>query len=221
VTLLLLIRHAVTDATGSRLTGQRRGFSLSEAGVAQASALAERLRPIPLAALWSSSLERCVETARIVGDGRRLDIRTFPELMDVDYGRWSGRSLRPLYRTTLWRRLQAAPSNVRFPEGETLSEVQGRSLPVLLEAADRYRGKIVAVVTHADVIRLALAHFAGMHVDHFQRLTVSPASVSAVSLGDRVPRILRTNDTGSLDDLLARHAAAKQTPKRTRPAGSA
>ncbi len=201
MTLFLLIRHALTDVTGKRLSGSLPGFHLSAEGREQADRLSERLAPIRLTAIYSSPLERCVETAKVVARGRNLEIRRLPDLDEVGYGQWSGRSLAQLARTSLWKRLQQAPSSVRFPGGETLSEVQGRTAAALEGIASRSPRGVVAVVTHADVIRLLLAHFAGIHIDLFQRLTVSPASVSALVLGDRVPRILRVNDTGSVTDL--------------------
>ena len=211
--LLLLVRHALTDATGRRLSGQETGLHLSESGRAQAELLSDRLSPIPLAALYSSPLERCVETAEIVARGRSIEVRLLPQLMEVDYGRWTGRPLPQLYRTALWKRLQQAPSSIRFPDGETLGEVQQRCVTALEEIAGRHAKKAVAVVAHADVIRLTLAHYAGVHIDLYQRLTVSPASVSALSLGDRIPRIIRVNDTGSVEDLATRRSVRRRAPR--------
>ncbi|MDP8956409.1 MAG: histidine phosphatase family protein [Actinomycetota bacterium] len=212
MTLFLLIRHALTDVTGKRLSGSLPGFHLSAEGRHQAERLAERLEPIRLTAIYSSPLERCVETAEAVARRRNLQVRRLPDLDEVGYGQWSGRSLAQLARTALWKRLQQAPSSVRFPGGETLSEVQGRTAAALEGIASRSPRGVIAVVSHADVIRLLLAHFAGIHIDLFQRLTVSPASVSALVLGDRIPRILRVNDTGSVADLAA---AAERIAART------
>ncbi len=218
MTLFLLIRHALTDVTGKRLSGSLPGFHLSAEGREQAERLAERLAPIRLTAIYSSPLERCVETAEAVAGGRRLEVQRLPDLDEVGYGQWSGRSLAQLARTSLWKRLQQAPSSVRFPGGETLAEVQSRTAAALERMALRSPRGVIAVVTHADVIRLLLAHFAGIHIDLFQRLTVSPASVTAVVLGDRIPRILRVNDTGSVADLalaaerIAARAAASASP---------
>jgi probable phosphomutase (TIGR03848 family) len=222
MTLFLLIRHALTDVTGKRLSGSLPGFHLSAEGSNQAERLAERLAPIRLTAIYSSPLERCVQTAEAVARGRRLPVKALPDLDEVGYGDWSGRSLTQLARTSLWRRLQQAPSSVRFPGGETLSEVQGRAAAALERIAARSPRGVIAVVTHADVIRLLLAHYAGIHIDLFQRLTVSPASVSAVVLGDRVPRILRMNDTGTVEDLalaaerIAARAASSSPDGRSR-----
>jgi probable phosphoglycerate mutase len=145
-----------------------------------------------------------VETAEAVAGGRGLTVRIEPDIREVEYGRWTGRPLAQLARTSLWKRLQQQPSGVRFPEGESLDEVQGRAVRALDAIAARHPRGIVAAVTHADVIRLALAHYSGIHLDLYQRLIVSPASVTAIALGDRVPRIVRTNDTGTLDDLVQR-----------------
>jgi probable phosphomutase (TIGR03848 family) len=213
--LLLLVRHGLTDATGRRLSGQAPGHHLSEAGREQAAALVRRMEPIPLAAIYASPLERCVETAEPLARARRTEVRPLPGVLEVGYGRWTGRPLAQLARTDLWRRVQQTPSRVRFPDGESLAEVQRRSVEALEDLAPRHRRRAVAVVTHADVIRLVLAHYAGVHLDLYQRLVVSPASVSAVALGDGVPRILRMNDTGQLGDLAPRRSRrAPASPHR-------
>jgi len=227
VALLLLVRHAMTDSTGKRLSGQTPGLHLSDTGRAQAERVAERLRPVPMAAIYSSPLERCVETAEPIAAGRQITVRALPALMEVDYGAWSGRAFGQLHRTTLWKRLMQQPSSIRFPGGETLAEVQARCVHSMEEIAEKHPRRIVGVVAHADVIRLTLAHFAGVHIDLYQRITVSPASVSALLLGDRIPRIVRVNDTGSLEDLVPRRTerggsgdgSARRPRTRSRPTG--
>jgi probable phosphomutase (TIGR03848 family) len=208
VGLLLLVRHALTEATGRRLSGRTPGIHLSDEGRRQAAQLAERLAPLPLAAIYASPLERCLETAEPIATSRRLSIQQIPELAEVDYGRWTGRSMPQLIRTALWKKVQQTPSAVTFPQGEGLIDAQRRSVAALETIAARHPKAVVAVVSHADVIRLVLAHFAGLHIDLFQRLIVSPASVSAVALGDRIPRIIRMNDTGALDDLAGRRSSS-------------
>lgn len=219
--LLLLIRHALTQATGKRLSGRTPGIHLSVEGRQQAEHLAGRLAGLPLAAVYASPLERCAETAETIAVPRGLAVRTVPELAEVDYGRWTGRSMPQLVRTTLWRKVQQAPSSVTFPEGEGLIDAQRRGVAALEEIAGRHPRSVVVVVSHADVIRLVLAHYAGLHIDLFQRLIVSPASVSAVALGDRIPRIVRMNDTGRLDDLARRRSPPRRrgspTPKHGSP----
>jgi probable phosphoglycerate mutase len=219
MTLVLLLRHALTDVTGKKLSGRSPGFHLSDAGRAQADALGERLRQVPLAAMYASPLERCLETAGAVAAGRNIDVLPAPELLEVEYGAWTGRSLAQLTRTKLWKQVQQAPGSIRFPDGESLTEAQQRAVAFLDELGRRHPKKIVAACSHADVIRLALAHYAGIHVDLFQRLIVSPASVSAVLLGERIPRIVRMNDTGTAADLAPRRPAA--APPKPRSSGSA
>jgi probable phosphomutase (TIGR03848 family) len=220
--LVLLIRHAVTEVTGKRLSGQTPGIHLSDEGRQQAMALVERLAPVPLAAIYSSPLERCMETAQAVAAQRGLAVEPVPELTEVGYGRWTGRPLAVLARTSLWKQIQQAPSTVRFPEGETLTEVQRRSAAAIDSIAARHARTVIGVCSHADVIRLLLAHYAGVHIDLFQRLIVSPVSVSAVLLDDRIPRIIRMNDTGTLSDLSGsrRPAARKRSSRQPGARGS-
>jgi probable phosphomutase (TIGR03848 family) len=195
---LLLVRHGHTDAAGKRLTGWAPGVHLSEDGRRQAERLVTRLHGIRVDTIVSSPLERCRETAAPLAKarGRRVVVRR--AWIEVGYGDWTGRSISQLRRTKLWRRVMTTPSIVRFPGGERLLEVQARAVDAAFDlAAEHPRGTVV-VVSHADVIRLLVAHLAGMHADHLQRLSVDTASITAVSLSDGVPRLLTVNDTGDL-----------------------
>lgn len=202
VTLVLLIRHAFPDATRNRLYGTTPGIHLSEHGREQAARLAERLSGVRLAAVYSSPLERCVETAEAIAAERRLEVEALSDLGEVEYGEWTGRTFRMLRRTTLWRRVHEVPSSVRFPGGESLEEVRERGVRAVDSIAARHPRRAVAAVSHGDVIRLVLAYHAGIHIDLFQRLVADRASVSAVALGEGAPRVLRMNDTGTLTDLV-------------------
>ena len=205
MTLVLLVRHAVTDVTGKRLYGRSPGISLSEAGRAQADRLAERLSSVRLAAVYSSPIERCLETAAPVASTHRLRVQRIEDLLEIDYGRWTGRAFGSLARTRLWRRVHGGnPSAARFPGGETLAEAQRRGVAAMERIAEWHPRAAVAVVTHGDMVALLLAYFGGIHVDLFQRIEVAPASVSAMSIGEGVPRIRRINDTGTLEDLITR-----------------
>ena len=210
--LVLLVRHATTEATGRILTGWTPGHPLDETGRAQAAALADRLATMRLAAVYSSPIDRCRETAEAVATRHRLGVREVEDLGEVRYGDWTGRPLRALTRTNLWKELLRAPSQVRFPNGETLGEVQARAVAAVNELAARHRRRTVVACSHADVIRLLLAHYSGVHVDLFQRTAISPASVTAVVLEGGTPRILRVNDTGTLADLTPQ----KPAPRRGR-----
>jgi probable phosphomutase (TIGR03848 family) len=209
VSLLLLIRHALTESTGKRLTGWTPGVHLSARGREQAEELGRRLTGFPLQAIYSSPLERCRETARPVSRAAGLDVVVRPDLGEVRFGAWTGRSLSQLRRTKLWSVVQSTPSRARFPEGESVPEVEHRAVAAVERIAAEHPRSAVAVFSHADVIKLVLATLSGTHMDLFQRLSVSPASVSAVALGDGAPRILRVNDTGDLGELAP--------PKRGRP----
>ncbi len=224
MTLLLLIRHGHTPTAGKVLTGWQRGVHLTEEGRAQADGLVGRLDGVPIAAIYSSPLERCRETAAPIARARGLSVTPRRALIETGYGEWSGRSIPQLKRTALWRTLQRSPSAIRFPGGESLRDVQTRGVDAALEIATEHPGKTVALVTHADVVRLILTHFAGMHLDLFERLAVEPCSVSAIALGDGWARILKVNDTGDLRSLAARpkprrRPSAAEAPRRPQVRG--
>jgi probable phosphomutase (TIGR03848 family) len=204
VTVVLLVRHAITEDTGKRLYGRQPGVHLSERGREQADRLAARLSELPLAAVYSSPLERCVETAVPIAAALGLEVTEEPDLVETDTGAWTGKTFRQIGRTRRWRQLLMLPSSSRAPGGESAAEVQARSVRAIDRIAERHRTGAVAVISHGDPIRLVLAHYAGLHLDLFQRLEVAAASVSAVALSDGPPRVVRVNDTGSLDDLAPR-----------------
>lgn len=194
--------------TGKRLYGRSEGISLSEVGREQAADLARRLAELPLDALYSSPLDRCMETARPIGEACGVKVIPVKGVLEIDYGTWTGRPFTSLRRLRLWREFHGAnPSSPRFPGGETLLEAQRRAVEAVGELAERHPKGTIAVVTHGDVVALVLAHFAGIHIDLFQRLEVAPASVTAIAFGSGAPRIRRVNDTGSLRDLAPRRRA--------------
>jgi len=204
MTTLLLVRHGHTDAAGKRLTGRAPGVHLNELGRRQAERLVERLEGVRIDAIVSSPLERCRETAAPLAKARGRAVDVGRAWIEVGYGEWTGRSISQLRRTKLWRRVMFAPSNVRFPGGESLLEVQGRAVDATLDIAARHARGTVVVVSHADVIRLLVAHVAGMHADHLQRLSIDTASITAVSISDGFPRLLTVNDTDDLGVLRSR-----------------
>lgn len=201
MTTLLLVRHGHTDAAGKRLTGRAPGVHLNELGRRQAERLVERLDGVRIDAIVSSPLERCRETAAPLAKARGRAVDVGRAWIEVGYGEWTGRSISQLRRTKLWRRVMFAPSNVRFPGGESLLEVQGRAVDATLDIAARHARGTVVVVSHADVIRLLVAHLAGMHADHLQRLSIDTASITAMSISDGFPRLLTVNDTDDLSVL--------------------
>ena len=198
--LLLLLRHAVTEHTGARLSGWTPGVHLSEAGREQADGLAGRLGPVPLDAVYASPLERCQETAAAVAEAKGLDVETLEDIGEVRYGAWTGRALKELAREPLWKVVQSSPSAARFPEGESLFEMQARAVLAIERLREAHPEQTVAVCSHADVIKALTCHYLGMHLDLFQRVVVSPASVTAFAFGPG-PYLVRLNDTGGNADL--------------------
>jgi probable phosphomutase (TIGR03848 family) len=199
MTRLLLIRHGANDLQKKGvLAGWMPGVHLSEEGRGQAEALAQRLAPIKIEAIYTSPLERTFETAEIIAVPHGLPVVVREGLGEAHYGRWTGQPLERLRKRRLWRAVQFAPSMLRFPGGESLREVQARVTAELEELRTKHPKQTVAVVSHADVIKAAVAHYAGLHLDLFQRLIIAPASLTALELGGLVPHLVCMNDTGHL-----------------------
>lgn len=201
MTLMLLIRHGTNDWVHGRLAGWTPGVHLNADGKAQAEALAERLGDLPIAAIYTSPLERCVETATAVAQPRGLQLRLVEQIGEVRYGEWQGAELQELYKHELWPGVQFYPSGTRFPNGETLGEAQMRMVQALDGLRAQHPREMIAVCSHADIIKLAVAYYIGMHIDLFQRLTINPCSLTALSFERMGPRLLAFNDTGSLEHL--------------------
>lgn len=197
----LLIRHAQNDwVKKNRLAGWTPGVHLNDVGRQQADQLASRLSQLPLKAIYSSPLERCMETAAAVTAVHALEIQQIEAMGEVRYGKWQGKKIKKLSKKPAWRIIQHFPSRFRFPEGESLLEVQQRAVSAIEELATKHKDEMFAIVSHADVIKLALAHYLGMHIDLFQRLAVSPASVSLVALPESgIVRVMRVNDHGPIE----------------------
>lgn len=198
MTRLLLIRHGQTDTADKKLTGWLPGVHLNDSGREQAEALVERLAPIKLAAIYSSPLERAMETARPLAKARNLDVVKAPGIAEVDYGGWAGKSLKVLARKKEWRIVQIAPSAFRFPDGEAMHEMQSRAVAEVQRIAAAHPKQTVALFSHGDVLKAIVAFFSGIALDNFQRIAISPASVSVIELGPFGARISRLNDTGPL-----------------------
>jgi probable phosphoglycerate mutase len=193
--LLLLIRHGENAyvKTG-KMAGRLPGVHLNERGRQQAADLAKALTNVPLKAIYSSPLERAMETADPIAEGRKIKTQPRPDLMDNDIGKWQGRTTKQLSRTKKWRLVQQAPSRFKFPEGESFLEAQTRLASCLDEIAATHKPKdIVAVVFHADPIKLAVAHYIGLPLDHFQRLGCDTGSVTFLYVGEGSAHLLRLN----------------------------
>lgn len=204
--LLLLIRHGENDfvKTG-KLAGQTAGIHLNERGQKQAQALGEALKNVPLKALYSSPLERAMETAQPIATSHSLTIQQEPGLMDADLGKWQGKSLKALRLTNAWKIVQHSPSRFQFPEGESFMDLQTRIVNALEGMVKRHNKPkdIVAVVFHADPIKLAISHFLGLPLDHFQRLGCDTGSLSALFVGEMGANLIKLNQRPPFDFLQA------------------
>jgi len=199
--VILLIRHGENEYTRTgKLAGWTEGVGLNAAGQKQAQALVERLKDVPLKAIYTSPLERAQETAAPLAAARGLTPIVRPGLGEVGYGEWTGKSLKRLARTKLWRVVQGLPSAMRFPGGETIRAAQLRLVDALDEIARAHpRPKdVVAAFSHSDPIKLAVAYYLGMPLDLFQRLHINTCSVTLVALGHGAPSLVKLNDTGPL-----------------------
>ena len=191
---MILVRHGQTPTTGSVLPGRAAGLHLAEAGTAQAEAVAERLGQLDrVDAVYTSPLERTRETAKPIARARGLRARVERGLLECDFGEWTGRPLKDLGKLAEWTTVQRYPSGFRFPGGESFPEMQGRITGALARLVERHRGGVVVAVSHADPIKAAVASALGTHLDLFQRIAVSPCSISAVSYGTTGPMVLTVN----------------------------
>lgn len=194
---LLLIRHAPTPETGNKLTGRLPGVWLGEEGKAAAQRTASYLRGVNIKTVYTSPVERALETAQIVAQEHALDPVEEPGVTEVDFGTWAGRSFGQLRRTKQWATVQSVPSQARFPEGESFLEAQHRAVEACNRITARAGKGTVAVVSHSDVIKLVVSHYLGQPIDLFQRINISTASVTALHLRQGTPPFISVvNGTG-------------------------
>jgi probable phosphomutase (TIGR03848 family) len=200
VTTVILLRHGRTTAnTSGVLAGWTPGVELDETGAGQVRGVAERLAKVPLAAIVSSPLQRCRQTADAVAEGRNLGVQADDRLGEARYGDWTGRTLKELVKEPLWKVVQQHPSAAVFPgpEGEGLAQTQARAVAAVREWNAKLGPDAVWLAcSHGDVIKAILADALGLHLDQFQRIVVDPASISVVTYTDTRPFVVRVNDTG-------------------------
>ncbi len=200
MTTLILIRHGQTDSADKKLTGWLPDVHLNETGQKQAEELPARLAQIEIAALYSSPLERTLETAQPLARMRGLRIQKVNDLGEVKYGEWQGQSLKILSHKKEWKIVQAAPSAFQFPAGESFRETQSRAVGAIEKIVADHAKETIAAFSHGDVIKLIVAYYSGIALDNFQRIAISPASISVIELGPFGARIGRLNDTGPLQN---------------------
>lgn len=202
--LLLLIRHGENDFTKThKLAGYTPNVHLNERGQNQAQALADALKEVPVKAIYSSPLERAVETATPIAAARKLELQTEPGLLETNVGKWQGRSLAALRLQKHWKVVQSAPSRAQFPEGETFYECQARVVTALDSISRKYKPQdIVACIFHADPIKLAIAHYIGLPLDHFQRLSCDTGSLTALYVSESGANLIKLNQRPPFEFLI-------------------
>ncbi len=220
-TLVLLVRHGTTPTTGKVLPGRAPGLHLADRGKEQAATVADRLagwaaRPAGagngkgsaappagrIAAVYASPLERTRETAAPIARATGLKVQVNRGLLECDFGDWTGAELKKLMKLPEWATVQRYPSGFRFPGGESFTAMQARIVTALADLCRRHPGETIVAVSHADPIKAAVADALGSHLDLFQRIVISPCSVTAISYGPVGPTVLAVNSTGALTDLV-------------------
>lgn len=193
--IILLIRHGENEYVKKhRLAGRLPGVHLNKRGREQADILAETLAAMPIKAIYSSPLERAVETGEPIAVTHKLKVIKREGLLELDVGNWQGKTIKQVARTKLWKVVQNNPARARFPEGETFGEAQLRIANEIeyLTAKHKPRDTIICV-GHSDMIKLAVAYYLGLSLDFFQRLTIDPATISTLYIGKSSTRLINLN----------------------------
>lgn len=207
-TQILLVRHGQTPTTGKILPGRTCGLYLNDRGREQAQQVAQRLAVLPVTAIYSSPLERTMETAAATAEQTGLEVVEEPGLLEGDFGDWTGAELAELMKLPEWQTVQQRPDTFRFPNGESFAEMQDRMATTLDKLRSRHPGGTVVCFSHADPIRVAMSDALGSALRKFQRISIGPCSVSAIAYptesGEDGARVLTVNSSlDSLADLRA------------------
>jgi probable phosphoglycerate mutase len=198
MTTILLIRHATTDAVGKFLAGRMEGVSLNTEGKTEAQTLARRLAHLKLAAIYSSPLERAIETAAPLADVLQLTTTISDDFLELDMGDWTNKTYSEIKEDARFGHFNTYRSGTKIPGGETMLNAQMRIVTGLQKLYKQHSNETVAVVSHADMIKAAVTYFAGIHLDLFHRIEISPASVSIIQMFEETARITLVNDTGAI-----------------------
>jgi probable phosphoglycerate mutase len=193
MTTFFLIRHASCDGLGQTLWGRTPGVCLNEQGKLQAQQLAERFEGITFDAIYSSPLERALQTAEPIARSMKLEVIKNEALNEIDFGEWSGKTLEELHSDERWRHFNSRRSTASVPGGESFLEVQNRVVKEIDRLTREHREGRVAIISHADPIKAVVGYFAATPIDLIQRFEISPCSVSVISVDEEGPRITRIN----------------------------
>lgn len=190
-----LVRHGETDAARHGLYGRSPGIALSEAGKAEAHRVADHLKSRPVVAIYSSPLERTMETAAPIAEALRLNVQQCAAFIEVDQGDWTGVAWQELHKNPDWRLYNTYRSGTSCPNGEMAIEIQARAVRTLNQLLELHSDQQIVMVSHADVIRAAICHYAGIPIDFSLRIEISPGSVSTLQLHRDGARIIELNRT--------------------------
>lgn len=196
MTRFLLIRHATNNTVGATIAGRMPGVHLNEEGKTQAVKLAERLKGIPVNAVYSSPLERCLETAKPLTEMLGKDLTIIEEFTEIEYGKWTNCALNELKDDLQFKHWNSFRSSTRIPGGEMMIEVQARMIAGLKKIQQQHSEQTIAIISHGDPIRAVVAFYAGMPLDFLLRIEIEPASVSVIDLYDEFAQLIVVNDTG-------------------------
>ncbi len=198
MTTVLLIRHGETDANGKSIMGWEKGWDLNAAGKRQVAELAGRLKRIPIRAVYTSPLERAVETGTPIAESHGVPLTAVDELGEIHFGEWEGKTMQELDQSEEWRRYNTVRSLVRPPGGEMMVEVQTRMVDQMDCLVWRHPNETVAVVTHGDPLRATLAYYLHIPLDSLLRFEIGLASASVLQIDQWNARVLCVNHTGDL-----------------------
>jgi probable phosphomutase (TIGR03848 family) len=194
MSFILLIRHGENNLVGKRLAGRLPDVHLNDKGSQQAEVLRDLLSTAPIKAIYTSPLERAVETAQPLANSLNLTVIQHPGLLEVNFGRWQGKTIKQMHRLKLWKIVHQQPSQMRFPDGESFAEAQQRMVACLEEINQAWEeNDLIACVSHSDSIRLVIAHFLAMPLDAFQRIAIDTASLTLLHLGKERPVLVGMN----------------------------
>lgn len=182
--IIYLVRHGENDyVKEGRLAGRLQGIHLNERGYLQATHIADNVKNLPIKAIYSSPLDRTMETAAPIASLLNLEVQQREDLAEVNFGTWEGKTLKSLRRRKLWNTVQRSPSMMRFPQGESFLEAQQRVVNFLnCLSAEAKPKDLLLCVTHSDIIKLAVSYYLGLHLDFFQRIIVSPGSITTLGI---------------------------------------
>jgi probable phosphoglycerate mutase len=198
MTKFLLIRHATNYTVGKRIAGRMAGVSLNEEGQEQANKLAHRLKDLPISAIYSSPLERAIETAEPLAATLGKEVKVNEDFLEINFGNWTNLTIEELEKDATFQLYNSFRSFTEIPGGELMVEAQVRVIKGLKKLCIQHPNETVAVFSHGDLVKAAVAYYAGIPLDMFLRLEISPASVSIINVFEETAQIQLVNDTGEI-----------------------